>query len=120
SKRLQGVRSENGENAGQSGGTADIAETSRASASDDNYFHSNLRAQGSTSVVPYRLRVSDRRRSHELHEEAWSCLVVLIAFWFFAASMTLILGFYGSSNLVLGPNNSRLVHANSFFVQEIR
>ncbi|KAF3777403.1 putative E3 ubiquitin-protein ligase [Nymphaea thermarum] len=42
--------------------------------------------------------------------------------WFFSlsASMTLILGFYGSLNLSLGPNSSCLLQANSFFVQEIK
>lgn len=34
--------------------------------------------------------------------------------------MTLILGFYGSSNLVLGPNSSRILRANSWFVQDIQ
>ncbi|MQL83864.1 hypothetical protein Taro_016367 [Colocasia esculenta] len=35
-------------------------------------------------------------------------------------SMTLILGFYGSVNIVLGPNSSRLLNANSYFVQDIK
>ena len=34
--------------------------------------------------------------------------------------MALILGFYGSSNVQLGPNCSRLVNANAFFVQTIK
>ncbi|KAL5977194.1 hypothetical protein ACLOJK_021536 [Asimina triloba] len=34
--------------------------------------------------------------------------------------MTLILGFYGSVNLQLGPNCSRLIQASSFFVQDIK
>ncbi|CAA7406431.1 unnamed protein product [Spirodela intermedia] len=52
-------------------------------------------------------------------EETWSCLVVLLTFWSFA-SMTLILGFYGSTNLVLGPNSSQILDANSLFVQDIK
>uniref|UniRef100_A0A0D6R029 RING-type domain-containing protein n=1 Tax=Araucaria cunninghamii TaxID=56994 RepID=A0A0D6R029_ARACU len=99
----------------------DVAETSRssapASASDDIYL-SNSQSGGNANSYTVRLSVR-RRRSQEVQEEAWSCLVVLIAFWFFA-SLTLILGFYGSSNLALGPNYSRLIHVNSFFVQEIR
>lgn len=83
-----------------------------------------------TSSSSYRVRLSisssASRRSRsfsnrrEAREEASSCLIMLIAFWFLAASMTLILGFYGSVNLVVGPNYSRLIHANSFFVQEIK
>lgn len=34
--------------------------------------------------------------------------------------MALILGFYGSANVQLGPNCSRLVEANSFFVQTLK
>uniref|UniRef100_A0A1D1Y404 E3 ubiquitin-protein ligase rififylin n=1 Tax=Anthurium amnicola TaxID=1678845 RepID=A0A1D1Y404_9ARAE len=52
-------------------------------------------------------------------EDTWSCLVVLLTFWFFV-SVTLILGFYGSVSLVLGPNSSLLLHANSYFVQDIK
>ncbi|XVF84514.1 hypothetical protein PTKIN_Ptkin17bG0043100 [Pterospermum kingtungense] len=37
-----------------------------------------------------------------------------------AASMTLILGYYGSMTLQLGPNCSGLIQANSFFVQSIK
>lgn len=32
----------------------------------------------------------------------------------------MILGFYGSSNIELGPNSSRLLDANPFFVQSIK
>lgn len=49
----------------------------------------------------------------------WSILIVLVTFWFFA-SMTVILGYYGSEELPLGPNCSRLVQANPFFVQSIQ
>ncbi|KAJ7294934.1 hypothetical protein O6H91_Y223400 [Diphasiastrum complanatum] len=37
-----------------------------------------------------------------------------------SASMTLILGFYGSEKLVLGPNTSQLLSANSLLVNEIQ
>ncbi|XP_057857410.2 E3 ubiquitin-protein ligase APD2 isoform X2 [Cryptomeria japonica] len=118
-----GVRSENEETRVESGVHVDIAETSTASGSgvyDNNYYHSSSRNEANAeSSSSYRVRLSVRRRSQEVQEEAWSCLVVLVAFWFFA-SMTLILGFYGSAKLALGSNYSRLVHANSFFVQEIR
>ncbi|XP_077214450.1 E3 ubiquitin-protein ligase APD2-like isoform X2 [Tasmannia lanceolata] len=70
--------------------------------------------------LSYRVNISisDSASSH-LTDEAWSCIALLVTFWFFA-SMTLILGFYGSSNLQLGPNCSKLLQANSFFVQEIK
>ncbi|XP_068638513.1 E3 ubiquitin-protein ligase APD2-like isoform X2 [Aristolochia californica] len=72
--------------------------------------------------VTYRVNisVSNQTSSAAVGDEAWSCVVVLVSFWFFAASMTLILGFYGSVNLHLGPNCSRLIHANSLFVQGIQ
>ena len=38
----------------------------------------------------------------------------------FVASMTLILGVYGSNEIMLGPNASRLIQANSIFVQDIK
>lgn len=48
----------------------------------------------------------------------------MVQFWFLysspAASMTLIFGFYGSVNTHLGPNCSRLIQTNPFFVQSIK
>ncbi|XP_042514818.1 E3 ubiquitin-protein ligase APD2-like isoform X2 [Macadamia integrifolia] len=68
----------------------------------------------------YRMNISiSDVASSELRDDAWSCLVVLVTFWFFS-SMTLILGFYGSVNLQLSPNYSRLVKVSSIFVQNIR
>ncbi|KAJ4970997.1 hypothetical protein NE237_004096 [Protea cynaroides] len=54
-----------------------------------------------------------------MRNDSWSCVVVLVTFWFFS-SMSLIMGFYGSMNLQLGPNCSRLVQVNSIFVQDIK
>ncbi|KAI4382435.1 hypothetical protein MLD38_008401 [Melastoma candidum] len=54
-----------------------------------------------------------------LRDDVWSCLVVLVTFWFFA-SMTLIFGFYGSVELELGPSCSRLIQTNTLFVQSIK
>ncbi|KAA8543732.1 hypothetical protein F0562_022091 [Nyssa sinensis] len=71
--------------------------------------------------VSYRLSISiSDATSTNMRDDVWSCLIVLVTFWFFAASMTLILGFYGSENLPLGPNCSRLIKANPFFVQSIK
>ncbi|XP_009397538.2 E3 ubiquitin-protein ligase APD2 isoform X2 [Musa acuminata AAA Group] len=70
--------------------------------------------------ISYRIGISiTDASSQQARDDAWSCLVILLTFWFFA-SMTLILGFYGSSNLVLGPNSSRILRANSWFVQDIQ
>ncbi|KAJ7964188.1 RING/U-box superfamily protein [Quillaja saponaria] len=55
-----------------------------------------------------------------LRDDVWSCLVALVTFWFFAASMTLILGLYGSVNLQLGPNCSCLIEINPIFVKSIK
>ncbi|RXI01396.1 hypothetical protein DVH24_014745 [Malus domestica] len=52
-------------------------------------------------------------------DDTWSCIIVLLTFWFFV-SLTLILGVYGSSSLELGPNTSILLQPNPFFVQSIK
>ncbi|KAL5580743.1 hypothetical protein UlMin_013185 [Ulmus minor] len=80
--------------------------------------HLHYRHRQRTSILSYRVsgRISEET---EVRDEVWSCLVVLVTFWFFA-SMTLILGFYGSSNLLLGPNCSRLIRTNPFFVRSIQ
>ncbi|PSR86168.1 E3 ubiquitin-protein like [Actinidia chinensis var. chinensis] len=57
--------------------------------------------------------------STQIRDDAWSCLIVLVIFWFFA-SVTVIIGFYGSVTLPLGPNCSRLIQINAFFVQSIK
>ncbi|KAL8129956.1 hypothetical protein V2J09_019111 [Rumex salicifolius] len=66
---------------------------------------------------PYRFNVS--LSDGDMSDDVWSCLIVLVTFWFFA-SITLILGFYGSLDLQLGPNTSRLITANQLFVQSIK
>lgn len=53
------------------------------------------------------------------NDDSWSCLGMLFTFWFFA-SMTVILGFYGPFNLRVGPNCSRLIQMNSFFISDIK
>ncbi|KAI3906619.1 hypothetical protein MKW98_009527 [Papaver atlanticum] len=53
------------------------------------------------------------------NDDSWSCLAMLFTFWFFA-SMTVILGFYGPLNLRVGPNCSRLIQMNSFFISDIK
>lgn len=63
--------------------------------------------------------ISDLVSATDMRDDVWSCLVVLVTFWFFA-SMTLILGLYGSANLELGPNCSRVIQANPFFVHSIK
>ncbi|OUZ99093.1 zinc finger protein [Macleaya cordata] len=58
--------------------------------------------------------------SSDIMDEAWSCLSVLVIFWFFAVSLTLILGFYASMDLRVGPNCSHILQANPLFVNEIK
>lgn len=80
-------------------------------------------------------------------DDSWSCVVVLFTFWFFGTrfflilissiylctwcvmlkfnvgvtvSMTMILGVYGSVELLLGPNSSILFQPNPIFVQSIK
>ncbi|GLU18855.1 hypothetical protein SLE2022_351320 [Rubroshorea leprosula] len=70
--------------------------------------------------VSYRVNISiSDVGGREIGDDVWSCIFVLVTFWFFA-SMTLILGFYGSVTLQLGPNDSRLLQTNRFFVQSVK
>ncbi|KAI8523571.1 hypothetical protein RHMOL_Rhmol13G0084500 [Rhododendron molle] len=77
----------------------------------------------------YRLNISiSDVASPQIRDDLWSILIVLVTFWFFGvyslpsetSSMTVILGYYGSEELPLGPNCSRLMQANPFFVQSIK
>ncbi|XP_021278969.1 uncharacterized protein LOC110412690 isoform X2 [Herrania umbratica] len=87
---------------------------------DENLHHQEQEHEQQRSGVSYHLNISisNVARIH-IRDDVWSCLVVLVTFWFFA-SMTLILGYYGSVTLELGPNGSRLIQTNPFFVQSIK
>ncbi|CAN6559385.1 unnamed protein product [Malus baccata var. baccata] len=82
----------------------------------DNFDEQQRTRRSRTYHVNFLL--SDVEAS-EVKDDIWSALAVLVTFWFFA-SMTMILGFYGSDNLQLGPNCSRLIQTNPFFVQSIK
>lgn len=49
-------------------------------------------------------------------DSPWLCYIVSSS----AASLTIILGYYGSVSLELGPNCSRLVQPNPLFVQSLK
>ncbi|KAF8394921.1 hypothetical protein HHK36_018860 [Tetracentron sinense] len=86
---------------------------------EEEHDHHQAQQQQQQTSVSYHVNISISDASTEIRDEAWSCPVVLVMFWFFA-SMTLILGFYGSVDLRLGPNCSRLLQANSLFVQYLK
>ncbi|KAH7542249.1 hypothetical protein FEM48_Zijuj02G0053300 [Ziziphus jujuba var. spinosa] len=92
----------------------------------ENHAHDQQRQrqqEQENSVVSYRVNISISdgvAAVPEIRNDVWSCAVVILAFWFFAASMTLILGFFGSVDLQMGPNCSRLEQTNPFFVQSIQ
>ncbi|KAF7845364.1 E3 ubiquitin-protein ligase rififylin [Senna tora] len=54
-----------------------------------------------------------------VRDDAWSCLVVLFTFWFFV-SLTMILGVYGSTNLLIAPYSSILLQPSPLFVQSLQ
>ncbi|KAJ6303016.1 hypothetical protein OIU77_016990 [Salix suchowensis] len=84
----------------------------------DGHRHDQERERGHpSSAVSYRLNMSTAA-ANQIRDDVWSCFAVLIAFWFFA-SLTIILGYYGSVSLELGPNCSRLVQPNPLFVQSL-
>ncbi|GAV66614.1 zf-C3HC4_3 domain-containing protein [Cephalotus follicularis] len=77
--------------------------------------------QRQPSIVSYRVNISISDVAPSvIRDDVWSCLIVLVTFWFFAASMTLILGFYGSVNVQLAPNCSWLIQTNPLLVQSIK
>ncbi|GMH12222.1 hypothetical protein Nepgr_014063 [Nepenthes gracilis] len=81
-----------------------------------HYHHTRQRQPDNAS---YRINISiSNLVPSDMRDDVWSFLVVLLTFWFFS-SMTLILGFYGSVNLQLGPNCSLLITENPLFVQSI-
>ncbi|KAK9755761.1 hypothetical protein RND81_01G048600 [Saponaria officinalis] len=57
--------------------------------------------------------------SSDMPKDAWSCTIVILTFWLFA-SIVLVLGFYGSYNLQLGPNCSYAIVANPIFANSIQ
>ncbi|KAF8369568.1 hypothetical protein HHK36_032412 [Tetracentron sinense] len=109
-------------NGGPSGAATSSSSSSLPSSShvqEEEHVQHQEHEQQQTSVSYHvNISISDIPSSG-IRDDAWSCLVVLVTFWFFA-SMTLIMGFYGSVNLQLGPNCSRLLQANSLLVQYIK
>ncbi|KAF9665607.1 hypothetical protein SADUNF_Sadunf16G0140600 [Salix dunnii] len=85
--------------------------------SDGHHHDQEQERERPSSAVSYRLNMSTAA-ANQMRDDVWSCLAVLIAFWFFA-SLTIILGYYGSVSLELGPNCSRLVQPNPLFVQSL-
>ncbi|XP_054781764.1 E3 ubiquitin-protein ligase APD2-like [Prosopis cineraria] len=73
------------------------------------------REQHNLSVIDWTYQ----NASSVARDDSWSCIVVLFTFWFFV-SMTMILGVYGSMNLLLGPSASLLLQPNPIFVQYIK
>ncbi|KAM2117518.1 hypothetical protein ACFX1Q_010625 [Malus domestica] len=116
-----------------SGGAAAAATTSSSSASqvreeedDDNPYQQRTHFRHPELEQNHEIGTSYGGNvpafdevSTVITDDSWSCIVVLLTFWFFV-SMTLILGVYGSSILELGPNSSILLQPNPFFVQSIK
>ncbi|KAG8495072.1 hypothetical protein CXB51_013231 [Gossypium anomalum] len=81
--------------------------------------HRQERRPQSSGGSSYRLNISIYDESRfDVSDDVWYCVIVLIAFWFFA-SITLMVGFYGSVSLQMSPHTSHLIRPNSFFVQSI-
>ncbi|KAL9258051.1 E3 ubiquitin-protein ligase APD2-like protein [Drosera capensis] len=122
-----GIQIQDSEEAGVSGHDAEVNVLQENEGQPSNH-HSHHHHRGRhlhqpapPSSVSYRFNVPISDLSPgEMRDDVWSCLAVLVTFWFFAASMTLILGFYGSDELQLGPNCSRLITTNPIFVQSIK
>ncbi|XP_030498963.1 E3 ubiquitin-protein ligase APD2 isoform X1 [Cannabis sativa] len=57
-------------------------------------------------------------RSHQPWHDSWTCILTPLTLWI-CVSATLRYGYYGECRMVLGPQSSRLVKANSLFVQQV-
>ncbi|GAB2214800.1 hypothetical protein Droror1_Dr00019164 [Drosera rotundifolia] len=125
--RDAGIQIQDSDEAGVSGHDTEenVLQENEGQPSNHHFHHHHHRARqlhqpAPPASVSYRFNVSISDLSPgEMRDDIWSCLVVLVTFWFFA-SMTLILGFYGSDELQLGPNCSRLITTNPIFVQSIK
>jgi hypothetical protein len=67
-----------------------------------------------------RISISSTESAANVLDDLWPFILVLLTFWFFVASMTVILGFYGSENIPVTPYCSRLIQVNPLFVQSIK
>ncbi|KAA8517812.1 hypothetical protein F0562_015286 [Nyssa sinensis] len=86
---------------------------------DHHYQPQQLVQQQNTVSYHAHFPTTDEETSTFIRDDTWSCIVVVLTFWFFV-SLTLILGVYGSANLRLGPNCSLLIQPNPWFVDYIK
>ncbi|KAL3536519.1 hypothetical protein ACH5RR_004980 [Cinchona calisaya] len=88
-----------------------------AEAEDNGERHPQLIRQ--MMSVSYNVYSSAPENEGWMRDDSWSCVVIILTFWFFV-SMTMILGVYGSASLLLGPYSSVLIEPNSFFVEYVK
>lgn len=86
---------------------------------DDDQHSQFVQPQAAVSYQVDYGTAEDEAISRFIRDDSWSCIVVVLTFWFFV-SVTLILGVYGSVNLQLGPNSSVLITPNPLFVKYIK
>jgi hypothetical protein len=86
---------------------------------DDDQHSQFVQPQAAVSYQVDYGTAEDEAISRFMRDDSWSCIVVVLTFWFFV-SVTLILGVYGSVNLQLGPNSSVLITPNPLFVKYIK
>ncbi|KAK4253266.1 hypothetical protein QN277_010590 [Acacia crassicarpa] len=101
--------------------TSSTAGSSRVRRRQEESRSHHPRSQ-SSGLEPQNLSVINwtyQNASSMSRDDSWSCLVVLFTFWFFV-SMTMVLGVYGSMNLLLSPSASILLQPNPLFVQSIK
>ncbi|OMO97558.1 Zinc finger, RING-type [Corchorus olitorius] len=120
-------RADSGASASSSGSSPSQAREEQEEQGRDEYQHQNHHFdipepenQHIGRVSPYRGNYSAfDDSSTAIGDDTWSCIIVVLTFWFFV-SMTLILGVYGTRNILVGPNCSILIQPNSIFVQSVK
>lgn len=114
------VYRESSGNAASSSSSSQAREEEYYRERDQNQHRFRRQEVGHQINIPYQgnTNVSAFDDASVIRDDTWSCVIVLLTFWFFV-SMTLILGVYGSVNLRLGPNCSLLLQPNPIFVQYI-
>ncbi|OMO85057.1 Zinc finger, RING/FYVE/PHD-type [Corchorus capsularis] len=120
-------RTDSGASASSSGSSPSQAREEQEEQGRDEYQHQNHHFHNPEPENQHIGRVSPYRDNYSafddsstaIGDDTWSCIIVVLTFWFFV-SMTLILGVYGTRNILVGPNCSILIQPNPIFVQSVK
>ncbi|KAK7294696.1 hypothetical protein RJT34_17589 [Clitoria ternatea] len=90
-----------------------------AATSFGSRFRSQSRSLEGHVNIPLAINWSSGGPASIVRDDTCSCLAVVFSFWFFV-SLTMILGVYGSTTIVLGPKSSMVFQPSPVFVQSLK